>query len=403
MAGERPFIQSDIAQLGSARRKPYEDIINAQISKFPKGMNLRKTSIPDMQKLLLDPRLGFTTIQPLAAIPSPGVREHASPSPSQTSVPPSGSDLPPSIIIVFNPYTTLTFEFLANSVTPRQTRAVQLLIQDSRGPSGISNVSQRVLLAFADAEDCDNGEWRASSSEVFSELQASFGRLQGAGKIGIPDREDNKYTEFFVTFNSAENEQVFAPSMSNIIIPRTNRLELRVEHHPNLLPTSSQTKTEMIPAESNSPRSTSTLPKIPDDAVKWLQEKIEKRTGYATFNSNRNKVLQNRERVEFWKFAAQVVTMFHKTAWPSSILSISSTKTITMDAIQKALRIGATTLNDAVKMTRIVEIYTREGPNYSEEVDSETRKAEEPLENVGASTLMAFLQQWAGNHPIVEN
>ncbi|KAK7028397.1 hypothetical protein R3P38DRAFT_3267240 [Favolaschia claudopus] len=402
MASERPFIQSDIAQLGSARRKPYEDIINAQISKFPKGMNLRKTSIPDMQKLLLDPRLGFTTIQPPAAITSPVVRDHVSPSPSQTSVPPAASDLPPSIIIVFNPYTTLTFEFLADSVTPRQTRAVQLLIQDSRGPCGISNVSQRVLLAFVDAENCDNGEWRTSSLEVLSELQASFGRLQGAGKIGVPDREDNKYTEFFATFNSEENEHNFAPSMSNITIPRNNRLELRVEHHPDRLPTSSQAKTtrELIPAESNT---TSTLPKIHDEAVKWLQEKIEKRTGYATFDSNRNKVLQNRERVEFWKFAAQVVATFHKTAWPSSILSISSTKTITMDAIQKSLRIGATTLNDAVKMTRIVEIYTREGPNYSEEVDSETRKAQEPVENVGASTLMAFLQQWAGNHPIVEN
>ncbi|KAK7056118.1 hypothetical protein R3P38DRAFT_3254035 [Favolaschia claudopus] len=303
MAGERPFIQSDIAQLGSARRKPYEDIINAQISKFPKGMNLRKTSIPDMQKLLLDPRLGFTTIQPLAAIPSPG-RLH--PRPKLVFL------LPVQIYLRSLLGRLVLFNYLF--------KIVEVL------PEFLTYLNV-FLLAFADAEDCDNGEWRASSSEVFSELQASFGRLQGAGKIGIPDREDNKYTEFFVTFNSAENEQ-------------DEQLELRVEHHPNLLPTSSQTKTEMIPAESNSPRSTSTLPKIPDDAVKWLQEKIEKRTGYATFNSNRNKVLQNRERVEFWKFAAQVVTMFHKTAWPSSILSISSTKTITMDAIQKALRIG---------------------------------------------------------------
>jgi hypothetical protein len=37
------------------RQKPYVDMIKWQLEKSPKGLNLSKVNIPDMQKLLLDP------------------------------------------------------------------------------------------------------------------------------------------------------------------------------------------------------------------------------------------------------------------------------------------------------------------------------------------------------------
>jgi hypothetical protein len=43
------------------RRRPYVDMIERQLEKFPKGVNLSKINITDMQKLLLDPQFGFTT------------------------------------------------------------------------------------------------------------------------------------------------------------------------------------------------------------------------------------------------------------------------------------------------------------------------------------------------------
>jgi hypothetical protein len=39
-------------------------MIERQLEKFPKGLNLSKINIPDLQKLLLDPKIGFTTNLP---------------------------------------------------------------------------------------------------------------------------------------------------------------------------------------------------------------------------------------------------------------------------------------------------------------------------------------------------
>jgi hypothetical protein len=39
-------------------------MIQRQPENFPKGLNISKINIPDMQKLLLDPQIGFTTNRP---------------------------------------------------------------------------------------------------------------------------------------------------------------------------------------------------------------------------------------------------------------------------------------------------------------------------------------------------
>ncbi len=39
-------------------------MLERQLEQFPKGLNLSKINIPDMQKLLLDPEIGFTANLP---------------------------------------------------------------------------------------------------------------------------------------------------------------------------------------------------------------------------------------------------------------------------------------------------------------------------------------------------
>jgi hypothetical protein len=57
------------------RRKPYVNMIKRQLEKFPKGLNLSKINIPDIQKLLLDPHNSFTihVVEPTSTSPSNGI------------------------------------------------------------------------------------------------------------------------------------------------------------------------------------------------------------------------------------------------------------------------------------------------------------------------------------------
>ncbi|KAJ7748725.1 hypothetical protein B0H14DRAFT_3167048 [Mycena olivaceomarginata] len=329
-----PKMNSDVSL---TRRNPYVDMIKRQLKKFPKGLNLSKINISDMQKLLLDPQNGFTihVVEPTGTSPGPEDTVQNTPQDVQ-----------------------------------RDVRPVQLLIQDQRARSFELNVAQRVNLNLFDATECRNNEWRASSTELFNELQASVGRLEGSGRMGIPDRQKPKYTEYFVVFDVEEGNNIFAANLSNIVIPDGNRLELRVNDIKNKrLRTASPDP--QLGSQSAGP-STIKPSTVLDSGVSWLRETIEKCSGYAKFDSNRGKVLPNADRVEFWRFAAQVATTFHKTSWPTEILS---TTKISKEAIEKALRIGSTSLNDAITMIRIIDSHTADGPNRSEEVIAEVSKS----------------------------
>jgi hypothetical protein len=125
-------------------------------------------------------------------------------------------------------------------------RNVQLRIRDRRLGSSEFNVIQRVNINLVDNIECRDNEWRASSRQIFEELQASIGQLDGifpsnplcsyvtiiiigSGRIGVPDSEEQEYTEYFVTFNAEDKTETFAHNLSNIIIPDGNKLELRVD------------------------------------------------------------------------------------------------------------------------------------------------------------------------------
>jgi hypothetical protein len=75
---------------------------------------------------------------------------------------------------------------------------------------------------------------------------------------------------------------------------------------------------------------------------------------------------------------------------------------ISKTAIEKALGISTTSLNEAINMTRIITIYGGDGPNRSAEVIAEVNKIQQ-VDALGASALKAFLQSWADDHPIVDD
>ncbi|KAJ7790003.1 hypothetical protein B0H14DRAFT_2626508 [Mycena olivaceomarginata] len=286
---ERPYVKSDF--VGLTRRKLYVrlDMIQRRPENFPKGLNLSKINIPDMQKLLLDSQIGFTTNLPgeqqTSIAPKP-------PNPSKDANVSRGlEDSVPNI----QPEDTVP------NIQP-DVRNVQLRIRDRRFGSSEFNVIQRVNLNFVDHVDCRDNEWRAS-------------------RIGVPDSEEREYTEYFVTFNVEDKTETFSHNFPNIIIPDGNKLELRVDpnKHPRTL-----SPIPLSVSESSGPSLSALVarPQAPVDAgVTWLREKIEKRPGYTKFHSNRGKVLQNPDRVESWKFAAQVTSTFHKTSWPAEISS----------------------------------------------------------------------------------
>ncbi|KAJ7882942.1 hypothetical protein B0H13DRAFT_1890644 [Mycena leptocephala] len=380
---ERPYAKSDF--VGLKQRKAYVAMIQRQPEKFPKGLNLSKINIADMQRLLLDSHIGFTTNLP---------GEQQSPTPVLLEPPNPKSAGEQQI----SP--TLGLEDTTPDAQP-DVRNVQLRIRDRRSGSSEFNVTQRVNINLVDNIDCRDNEWRASSRQIFEELQASIGQLDGSGRIGVPDSEEQEYTEYFVTFNAEDKTETFAHNLSNIIIPDGNKLELRVDPVHNKRPRTSSP----IPAsvfESSGPSSGALVakPQATGDAeVAWLLERIQKRPGYIKFNSNRGKVLQNPDRVESWRFAAQVTSTFHKTSWPAEL---SSTTRISKAAIEKALGVSTTSLNEAINMTRIITIYGCDGPNRSAEVIAEVNKIQ-PAEALGASALKSFLQSWANDHPIVDS
>jgi hypothetical protein len=72
-------------------------------------------------------------------------------------------------------------------------RNVQLRIRDRRFGSTEFNVIQRVNLHFVDNVGCRDNEWRASSMQIFKELQASIGQLDGISPFTMLKCDANYY------------------------------------------------------------------------------------------------------------------------------------------------------------------------------------------------------------------
>ncbi|KAJ7749847.1 hypothetical protein DFH07DRAFT_1034832 [Mycena maculata] len=280
-------------------------------------------------------------------------------------------------------------------------KEIQLLIDDLR-PMNAINTFQRVKVHAVDSESCEEGEWRANAREIISALQNSNGRLSGSGRIGVPAPFNPSYTEFFVQMVATEPIETLVFEPQCLIIPRSNRLNLRV-HRINSGNEPKEPEIELgspigstpIPAPAPVASASGTAKSTPTELeLNWLKNTIRKRPDYATFEANHNKILQNIDRVKYWRFAFAVDKQLHKSSYPSEISSSKVSKA----AIHAALQMQTTALAEAIQMVRIIDLYTTEGANFSAEVALEIGKSDQ--EDPKATVLKAFLLNWEKTHPI---
>ncbi|KAJ7915895.1 hypothetical protein B0H13DRAFT_1871641 [Mycena leptocephala] len=214
-----------------------------------------------------------------------------------------------------------------------KNKFLRLVIDDRRSILSTTSTSQRVDVKFIDCDQCMNGEWRANASELLIALQNSIGRLAGSGRIGVPDRLDSSYTEYFVEMITDEPTNILTTNPQFLIVPKDNRLNFRVDliagRHPestvnsqSLIQPASASLMARPGGSESTPRASRRQPTEPE--IEWLKRKIGARPGYVKFNASHNKVLQNIERVGYWRFASDVKREFHKKTWPSEVSSSSS-------------------------------------------------------------------------------
>ncbi|KAJ7710552.1 hypothetical protein B0H17DRAFT_1190267 [Mycena rosella] len=248
----------------------------------------------------------------------------------------------------------------------------------------------------------------STAGNIRSDLQtAGISSTNPAPVPNIPDdRLNPTYTEYFVEFNSNEPVESLVTNPTLLVIPQNNRLNLRVDRIAPLRNVSAAADLaaeaafqSLIPSAATSiPTASGSAIRIKEPTAKemnWLKDKIAARPGYAKLNANRNKILQNVDRVEHWRFVCEVTKAIYKKPWPNEI---SSFRTIPKGAIQKVLQIGTTAFAEATQMKEIIECYTAEGDNFSQEVADEITKSEE--EDPKATGLKAFLQRWEKEHPV---
>ncbi|KAJ7760278.1 hypothetical protein DFH07DRAFT_771907 [Mycena maculata] len=367
---ERPYTEGDLKGL---KRAALVALINRQLNKWPLPRGkLSKVNMPELRAKLLDPALGFTTTN----TPLPGAPHNTAP---VVATQPGDAE----VDLNSNPGQPMDVE--SNAAEGRGTshelmKEIQLLIDDLR-PMNAINTFQRVKVHAIDSESCEEGEWRANAHEIISALQNSNGRLSGLGQIGVPAPFNPSYTEYFVQMVTTEPIETLINSGNE---PKEPEIEL-----------GSPIGSTPIPAPAPVASASGTARSTPTELeLNWLKNTIRKRPDYTTFEANHNKILQNIDRVKYWRFAFAVDKQLHKSSYPSEISSSKVSKA----AIHAALQMQTTALAEAIQMVRIIDLYTTEGANFSAEVAVEIRKSDQ--EDPKATVLKAFLLNWEKTHPI---
>ncbi|KAJ7719544.1 hypothetical protein DFH07DRAFT_784604 [Mycena maculata] len=252
-------------------------------------------------------------------------------------------------------------------------KEIQLLIDDARPTMGVVNTLQRIRVKYIDSEDCEEGEWRASASEILSALQNSIGRLSGSARIGVPAHFNKSYTEYFVQI-TANEPLVFETQL--LVIPKNDRLNLRVLRipHADIRRVDPEINWDSLIDGASASAATGSAPRTKeptDRELEWIKAEIKALPGYAKFEANRSKPLQNIDRVEHWRLRRSL-----------------------------ALQMGSTMLAEAIQMIGIIDCYTTEGIHNSKEVVAQISKSDE--KDLKATVLKGFLIQWEKDHPVTK-
>ncbi|KAJ7635954.1 hypothetical protein DFH06DRAFT_1433671 [Mycena polygramma] len=364
---ERPYVEQELINLKQA---DLISLVRRQQDKWPfKPGKITKAKKEDLRNILLDPTHGFTT--DAAALPA------------AVAVPSA-----PNLFASFPPPNTLPSGLVPNNNSP------------APGPT---STSQRIQVNLVDRDDCAEEEWRANALEILQALQSSIGRIAGSGRIGVPDPLNAVYTVYFVEMIANKPIAGLATNPELLTIPKDGRLNLRVidiaqsqaYSQPHVAPSAEPSAAASVTPGSGS---RSRVKELSIREMDWLKGQLSSRPGYTKFDANHNKVLQNVDRVSYWRFASSAKQDLHKRKWPADM---GSSKKITLDAIYQALGMKSTAFTEAVQMTKIIDIYTAAGVQYSPEVAAEVAKADEPDPN--GRTLWNFLLQWDKDHGSVLN
>ncbi|KAJ7268273.1 hypothetical protein C8J57DRAFT_1509474 [Mycena rebaudengoi] len=260
-------------------------------------------------------------------------------------------------------------------------------------------------------------ESTASSQEILGALQASISAFKGPARIGVPNRENPSYTEFFSTIAGFEYQESDLHVNARLIIPPANaplsltlnltiaaiggaKIAEQPESPPDLVEELlgwAKTKSEALlnpPSTSVRSNRKRTIQLLTDAELSWIMGRVKHMPGFDMFESNQCKRLNNLARVNYWKFSAHFSAQYHKTQWPSGI-SLLGGNTIKKSAIEVALKMGTTALAHAINMTRILSIYY-DGPQRSSEVVGRVEATGE----MDSDALAKFLVQWEKDHPI---
>ncbi|KAJ7431226.1 hypothetical protein B0H11DRAFT_2210460 [Mycena galericulata] len=379
---ERAYVEDDLSliQLGKNLTRPQlVALIQRQISKWPLPQGkLKKENMANLKAKLLDPSLGFTTINPL----TPGLISSPVPAVSQGTL----SD----VIGQLGASHTGSSVSKETSVINEEVKDIHLFLDDSRPTLEVVKTFQRIKVPMVDSQEILRDEFMVGEIPIWP--------VACSGRIGVPARFDGSYTEYFVQMNSDEPIRALAFDPELLIVPKNNRLNLRISGIPR---TNSQpTDLEQVPsvATATGPISGSVaqIKEPTTREIEWLKDRIKILPGYTNFEANHHKNLQNLDRVEYWRFAFNVDQQFYKTSWPAEI----STRKITKPAIQQALQMGTTALAESIQMIGIIDRYTTQGDNYSAQVATEICKSDQ--EEPKAMVLKAFLLQWEKDHRVAK-
>nr|GAT44651.1 predicted protein [Mycena chlorophos] len=359
---ERRYAPQDLANL---KRNELVELVLRQLENWPprphRPFSRSKTNMEEMRAVLLSHPFTTTTELPRSSGLTSGSVGNPSPS-------------------------------LLNEPTPSSIRNLTLFVRDMRD-THTENVSVDVSLR-CETELGGNPRraYRIRAHELLTALQDSIAAIAGPAKIGVPNEDEPSYTSYFATFDA---DSFSVPRPEFLFTGRDAKLHLVVGQHANSASGSSSSLKNhhlpKLPTSSSRPR-VSNPPS--EKQLAWLRAQLAATQGSAEFEARHNKRLSNLHRAQYWKFASDFSRKWQKERWPSELCSSSDSR-IRKHAIENALKLGPTALNQAINMAQILDsayFGVRAVLEVVQVVENETKVGE-------GEALVEFLTDWAKAHP----
>ncbi|KAJ7585450.1 hypothetical protein C8J56DRAFT_1052763 [Mycena floridula] len=324
MSNSEPYQQADLQGLG---RKQLAVFIMRQPELWPKSLpkfSVSKTNKATMIAQLLDPANGFTkTI---------GVTSQDPPSRPQSPLSDIGNDL-----IVRRKLTLLWLDKRLSGLVPR---GIDLEVIPSDNITG-----------------CGPGEWRVDTADLLKELD-KCNLVNGSAELAYPHPADPEFWQSFLIYQSGAvcEASILVESLRTSV--QDNYSVLRVQITENI-DIAASLKRKRDDTDSDGPMS----PNPGSSAQDWLRDRLINTPGYPLFSSSfHHPEIENSQVVEIWKFVSDFMSRYQ-----GKVSGDHTQMIITKTMLYSALNIGATTVDSAIKMTRLIALYGEDGSRKDSE------------------------------------